>query len=128
MRRAREDEDEDEPDGITTAVTLHGHVLRPPRCIRTAEGWEVATVVVGAPGHDVRDVGEGIVAVCMGPGAVAAASSLTTGAEVVVQGRMAARRGSLPADDAVELVADALLVRRVASAGSGLPPEPRIAP
>ncbi|MFT2689309.1 hypothetical protein [Clavibacter zhangzhiyongii] len=76
-------------------------MLRPPRRIRTAEGWEVATVVVGgcdADGsRDRAGVGvPGVLAVCMGPGAVAAASYLTTGAEVVVQGRLAARRGTPP--------------------------------
>jgi hypothetical protein len=109
-------DDEDRPVGITTSLVLRGQVLRVPRRIRTVEGWEVAAV------------DDGLVAVCAGPGAAAAIAPLTTGAEVIVHGRLAVRRGGRPADDAVELVADALLLRRAPVASPEPAPEPRIAP
>jgi hypothetical protein len=121
-------DDEDRPVGITTSLVLRGHVLRVPRRIRTVEGWEVAAVVIGGRPDAPGAVDDGLVAVCAGPGAAAAIAPLTTGAEVIVHGRLAVRRGGRPADDAVELVADALLVRRAPVASPEPAPEPRIAP
>ncbi|RIJ51174.1 hypothetical protein DZG00_09850 [Clavibacter lycopersici] len=117
-------------------VAVHGTVVRRPRCIRTVEGWEIASLLVapadarrpaaagdtGAPDHDA------VLAVCSGSGASRDVPRLGVGDEVIVVGRLVPRRGARPEDDAVELVADAVLARRPTGSVVAEPPEPRIAP
>ncbi|MWJ19110.1 hypothetical protein DOU17_09295 [Clavibacter michiganensis subsp. michiganensis] len=113
--------------GSRTGVALHGVVARRPRCIRTAEGWEAASLLVGS-----RDVGGShhgaVVVVCTGAGSSCAVGRLAVGDEVVVLGRLEPRRAVCPEDDAVELAADAVLARRRSVAVGTQAEEPRIAP
>jgi hypothetical protein len=107
----------DAADAIDTAVLVRGRLVGTARGIRTAEGWEVASLRIG-----------GLLVVCAGTGAAGAVRALSPGDEVVVVGRLAARRGACPDDDAVELEAGVLLARGRPWPGSTHPVRPRIAP
>jgi hypothetical protein len=117
--------------GGAAEVALRGRLLRPAACIRTAEGWEVASLLVG--GREGIGRGDpvgvaGVLATCTGTGASADLADLDAGDEVVVTGVLRARRSGRPEDDAVELEADAVLAcRRPGAAGTGTA-APRIAP
>ncbi|KZC93928.1 hypothetical protein [Clavibacter tessellarius] len=80
---------------------LRGRLGDAARGIRTAEGWELAALDVG-----------GVIVTCAGAGAADAVRSLHAGDEVVVRGVLRARRGGRPGDDAVEMEATLLAVRR----------------
>ncbi|OUE21824.1 hypothetical protein BFL36_10720 [Clavibacter michiganensis] len=87
--------------GGSSHAVLRGRLGGPARGIRTAEGWELAALDVG-----------GVLVTCAGPGAADAVRCVDAGDEVVVQGLLRARRGGRPGDDAVELDASLLAVRR----------------
>lgn len=107
-------------------VALHGILARSPRSIRTAEGWEVASLLLGS--GDARRLGEGcVLVVCAGAGSSGAVARLAVGAEVIAVGRLVPRRAARPEDDAIELLADAVLDRRGPVSATAAP-EPRIAP
>jgi len=129
----------DDQVGGAVRVVLRGSVTCAPRCIRTAEGWEVASLVLGpvaarrgpapcASALRLASRDPGLLAVCSGAGAARALACLGVGDEVIVRGRLTPRRAVRPEDDAVELVADAVLVRRRHPAGDGRTAEPRIGP
>ena len=129
----------DDEGGGAVPVALRGSVTSPPRCIRTAAGWEVASLLLGpvtaerggAPASSALGLapgGPGLLAVCCGAGAARAASRLAVGDEVIVRGRLTPRRAVRPEDDAVELVADAVLARGRHPTGDGRTAEPRIGP
>ena len=106
-------------------VTVRGRVVRRPRGIRTAEGWELASLVLGSGG--ARREGDVVLVVCAGPGAVGAVTRLEAGDEVIALGRLVPRRAARPVDDAIEVVAEALVARR--GEEPAVPAaEPRIAP
>jgi hypothetical protein len=121
-------------------VGLRGRVARPPRCLRTVEGWEVASLLVGptaAPDGTGGAVGSGdagehddaaLLVTCSGVGASDGPARLAVGEEVVVLGRLASRRAARPEDDAVELAADAVLARPGTGTVARASAEPRIAP
>lgn len=120
-----------------TVVALHGSVVRPPRRVRTAEGWEVAGLLVGGrPGRGTHrrgiprvpaDVADApLLVVCSGAGACRALGRLAVGDDVIVVGDLVPRRAGRPEDDAVELVAETVLAR--SGSASSAAPEPRIAP
>lgn len=92
-------------------VAVRGVVARRPRGIRTVEGWEVASVVLGADTAH-RPHGSAVLVVCAGTGAAAVMTRLPVGEEVIVLGRLVVRRAARPEDDAMELAADAVLARR----------------
>lgn len=118
------------------AVTLRGTVTDSPRCIRTCEGWEVASLLVGpsrgrargGSGRTRASAEGGLLVVCAGAGASEVASRVGPGEDVMVVGRLVSRRAGRPEDDAVELAADAVLVRRRTGTGATTATEPRIAP
>ena len=113
--------------GSGTGVALHGVVARRPRCIRTAEGWEAASLLVG-PGA-VRGPEHGaVLVVCTGAGSSGTVRRLAVGDEVIVLGHLEPRRAIRPEHDAVELVADAVLARCRTVAVGTQAEEPRIAP
>ncbi|WP_308726663.1 hypothetical protein [Clavibacter sp. VKM Ac-2542] len=113
--------------GSGTGVALHGLVGRRPRCIRTAEGWEAASLLVGSGA--VRGPEHGaVLVVCTGAGSSRTARRLAVGDEVIVLGHLEPRRAIRPEDDAVELAADAVLARRRTVAVGTQAEEPRIAP
>ncbi|MFS4506453.1 hypothetical protein ACMA46_09480 [Clavibacter sp. Sh2141] len=112
-------------------VALHGCVAGPPRALRTTDGWEVASLLVGGrdgTGDPHATGAAAVLAVCAGTGAAVALDALRVGDEVVVVGRLRARRAARPEDDAVELDADAVLARSGPVSATAVPPEPRIAP
>lgn len=124
-----------EARGSGTHVAVRGRIARRPRCIRTVEGWEVASLLVGprgarhprggADGSGGPD-GGAILVVCAGASGVVA--GLAVGEEVIVLGELVPRRAARPEHDAVELVADAVLARRGIGAVGTTATEPRIAP
>ncbi|WP_152607144.1 hypothetical protein [Clavibacter michiganensis] len=99
--------------------------------IRTAEGWEVASLLVGGedirPSPDPDDV-PGVVATCTGAAASVRLADLAVGDEVIVSGVLRARRAGRPEEDAVELVADAVLARPRSGAAVTATAARRIAP
>jgi hypothetical protein len=112
-------------------VALHGCVAGPPRALRTTDGWEVASLLVGGRDGtwDPHESGApAVLAVCAGTGAAVALDALQVGDEVVVVGRLRARRAARPEDDAVELDAEAVLARSGSVSVPTAPAEPRIAP
>ncbi|OUE24880.1 hypothetical protein BFL37_08765 [Clavibacter michiganensis] len=123
---------------IRTVVALHGSVVRPPRHVRTTEGWEVTSLLVGGRSGrgsthrremprvpaDVADAP--LLVVCSGAGACRALGRLAIGDDVIVVGDLVPRRAGRPEDDAVELVAETVLAR--SGSASSAAPEPRIAP
>jgi hypothetical protein len=120
-----------------THVAVRGMVARRPRSIRTVEGWEVASLLVGPvdPGHPGGAAdgprgpdGDGILAVCTGAGAHGDVTGLVVGEEVIVLGELVPRRAARPEHDAVELVGHALLARRGTGGVGPTAAEPRIAP
>jgi hypothetical protein len=121
----------DGTDGPLAPVALRGRLLRPVARIRTAEGWEVATLLVGGCDLDgPRDPAEvpGVLATCTGTAASTDLAGLAVGEEVVVTGVLRARRAGRPEDDVVELEADAVLARRRPGAAGSATATPRIAP
>ncbi|MCJ1710893.1 hypothetical protein MT344_06815 [Clavibacter michiganensis subsp. phaseoli] len=126
-----------EARGSRTHVAVRGTVAGRPRCIRTVEGWEVASLLVGPRGarHPGRtadgtcgsDDGT-ILVVCAGAGASGVVAGLAVGQEVLVVGELVPRRAAWPEHDAVELEADAVLARRGTGAVGTTAAEPRIAP
>ncbi|MBF4629889.1 hypothetical protein ITJ42_01510 [Clavibacter michiganensis subsp. phaseoli] len=126
-----------EARGSGTHVAVRGTVAGRPRCIRTVEGWEVASLLVGPRGarHPGRtadgtcgsDDGAILVA-CAGAGVCGVVAGLAVGEEVLVVGELVPRRAARPEHDAVELEADAVLARRGIGAVGTTAAEPRIAP
>ncbi|AJW78802.1 hypothetical protein [Clavibacter michiganensis] len=116
--------------GSGTHVALRGTVARRPRSIRTVEGREVASVLVGpvGPGHPRGPEGDGILVVCTGAGAHGDVASLVIGEEVIVLGELVPRRAARSEHDAVELVGHAVLARRGIARVGPTAAEPRIAP
>ncbi|WP_440697103.1 hypothetical protein [Clavibacter nebraskensis] len=118
-------------DGPLAPVALRGRLLRPVARIRTAEGWEVASLLVGGCDgggpHDPAGV-PGVLATCTGTAASTDLAGLAVGEEVVVTGVLRARRAGRPEDDVVELEADAVLARRRPGAADPATAAPRIAP
>ncbi|OUE21144.1 hypothetical protein BFL34_00490 [Clavibacter michiganensis] len=123
--------------GSGAHVAVRGTVARRPRCIRTIEGWEVASLLVGpvGPMHPggAGDApcgpdGDGILVVCTGAGARGDLTGLVVGEEVVVLGELVPRRAARPEHDAVELVGEAVLARRGIGGVGPTAAEPRIAP
>lgn len=113
--------------GSGTGVALHGVVARRPRCIRTAEGWEAASLLVGS--GTVRGPEHGaVLVVCTGVGSSGTVRRLAVGDEVIVLGHLEPRRAIRPEHDAIELAADAVLARRRTAAVGAQAEEPRIAP
>ncbi|UKF26531.1 MULTISPECIES: hypothetical protein [Clavibacter] len=113
--------------GSEARVVLHGVVAGRPRCIRTVEGWEVASLLVGS--GDLRGPEHGaVLVVCTGAGSSATVRRVAVGDRVIVLGHLEPRRASRPEDDAVELAADAVLARRGTVAVGSQAEEPRIAP
>jgi hypothetical protein len=121
----------DGSDGPLAPVALRGRLLRPVARIRTAEGWEVASLLVGAcdadAPHEPAGV-PGVLATCTGAAASTDLAGLAVGEEVVVTGVLRARRAGRLEDDAVELEADAVLARRRPGAADPATAAPRIAP
>jgi hypothetical protein len=123
--------------GSGTHVAVRGTVAGRPRCIRTVEGWEVASLLVGprgsrrpgrtADGTCGSDDGT-ILVVCAGAGACGVVAGLAVGEEVLVLGELVPRRAARPEHDAVELVGHAVLARRGTGAVGTTAAEPRIAP
>ncbi|MBP2458141.1 hypothetical protein ABID70_000709 [Clavibacter michiganensis] len=115
-------------------VAVRGTVAGRPRRIRTVEGWEVASLLVGpvGPTHPggvtCGPDGGPILVVCSGAGARGAVTGLAVGEEVLVLGELVPRRAGRPEHDAVELVADTVLARRGSGAVGPTAAEPRIAP
>ncbi|WP_370532012.1 hypothetical protein [Clavibacter sp. VKM Ac-2872] len=105
---------------------VHGRAARRPRSIRTVEGWELTSLVVGCV-EGRRPEGDGLLVVCAGTGSSGSVARLSVGEEVVVLGRLVPRRAARPEDDTIELLADAVLARRPPAAVSTAA-EPRIAP
>ncbi|MFT2751612.1 hypothetical protein [Clavibacter sp. Sh2088] len=124
----------DGSDGPLAPVVLRGRLLRPVARIRTAEGWEVASLLVGGCDADgSRDRAgvpgvPGVLATCTGTAASTDLAGLAVGEEVVVTGVLRARRAGRPEDDVVELEADAVLARRRPGAAGPATATPRIAP
>ncbi|RIJ59367.1 hypothetical protein DZG03_05840 [Clavibacter phaseoli] len=126
-----------EARGRGTHVAVRGTVARRPRCIRTVEGWEVASLLVGprcarhpggaADGPGGPD-GGAILVVCAGADACGVVTGLAVGEEVIVLGELVPRRAARPEHDAVELVGHAVLARRGIGAVGTTAAEPRIAP
>ncbi|OUE30466.1 hypothetical protein BFL35_10045 [Clavibacter michiganensis] len=121
----------DGSEGRLALVALRGRLLRPVARIRTAEGWEVASLLVG--GHDGDGLPDpplvpGVLATCTGAAASVGLAGLSVGDEVIVTGVLRARRAGRPEDDAVELEADALLARPRTGAAVTATAARRIAP
>jgi hypothetical protein len=121
----------DGSDGRPAPVLLRGRLLRPVARIRTAEGWEIASLLIGGQEADTsrEDAGApGVLATCTGAVESSGLADLTAGDAVIVTGVLRARRAARPEDDSVELEADAVLARRRPGGGGLATTTPRIAP